>query len=121
MSVPQVIDELPQGFLGSYPEGRVEALVGGDDLQTGIQHQQRLPHGLHNILGVFPGVHFRFQLLAQGDILHGQQDDMGAGPFPEYLPSVKEHGLLPDFGKLMFHFIAVEQGFMGEDILQEEP
>ena len=56
MPVSQVVDEIPNGFLGSYPEGSVEAMVGGDDLQIGVQHQQRLPHGLHDALGIGPGI-----------------------------------------------------------------
>ena len=54
MPVPQVIDEIPDGFLGRYPEGIVETDIGGENLQIGTQHQQRLMHGFHDVLGVFP-------------------------------------------------------------------
>ena len=79
LPVAEVVDELPDRLLGGPLEGVVEALVGGEDLQVGVQHHQRLAHGLDDVLGVFPGVlDFRLQLLACGDVLHRQQDDAGA-------------------------------------------
>ena len=39
-------------------------MVGGKNLQVGIQHHKRLAHGFYNVLGIFPGIlDFRFQLL----------------------------------------------------------
>ena len=65
LPVAEVVDEIPDCFLGRYLEGIVEAVVGGEDLQVGIQHHQRLAHGFHDVLGIFPGIlDFRFQLLA---------------------------------------------------------
>ena len=50
---------------GRYFEGIVEAVVGGENLQVGIEHHQWLVHGFYNVLGIFPGIlDFRFQLLA---------------------------------------------------------
>ena len=71
---------------GRYFEGIVEAVVGGENLQLGIQHHQRLAHGSYNVLGVFPGIlDFGLQPFVFGDVLHGQQDNVRADIFPENL------------------------------------
>ena len=56
LPVAQVVDEVPDGLLGRHLEGRVEALVRGEDLQVVVQHHQRLAHGLDDVLGVFPRI-----------------------------------------------------------------
>jgi len=56
LPVTQVIDEIPDSFLGVRLEGIVEALVCRDNLQIGIQHHKRLVHGFHDIFGVFAGI-----------------------------------------------------------------
>ena len=89
-------------------------MVGGENLQLGIQHHQRLAHGSYNVLGVFPGIlDFGLQPFAFGDVLHGQQDNVRADIFPENLPGVEHNDLAADIDKIMLDFIAIEHGILG--------
>ena len=54
MPVAEVVYEIPDCFLRCYFEGIVESLVGGDNLQAGIQHHEWLSHVFYNVLGIKP-------------------------------------------------------------------
>ena len=62
-----------------------------------------------------------FGMPARGDVLHGDQDDVRAYILPEDLPGVQEDDLSADAGENMVHLVAVEDGFIGEDVLEQHP
>ena len=97
-------------------------MVGRDDLQVGAEHDQRLAHRLHDVLGVFPGIlNFASQLFSFGDVFHGQKDDVRADVLPENLPGVQQNGLAADIEEIVFDFVAVEHRVVQQDIFKEVP
>ena len=62
LPVTEVVDEISDCFIGCYFKGIVEAVIGRENFQFGIQHYKWLAHGFHNVFGIFPGIlDFRFQ------------------------------------------------------------
>ena len=102
LPVTKVVNEIPDCFLGRYFEGIVEAVVGCENLQVGIQHHKWLAHGFYNVLGIFPGIlDFRFQLLALGNVLNGEEDHLRADVFPIYPVGIEQHDFTTDVPEKM--------------------
>jgi hypothetical protein len=100
LPVANVIDEIPDYFLGPYFEGIVETVVGCENLQIGIQHQKWLVHVFYNVLCIFSGtLDLRLRYLAFCDVAYNDTADEGT---VDILPSGRSQ-MRPELGSVIFN------------------
>src|SRR5581483_1368729 len=56
VAIPELVDELPGGLLRGDVERLVEGSICRMDAEVRVEHEKRLPNGIHDRLGVEPGL-----------------------------------------------------------------
>ena len=134
--VPEIVDELPDGFFGLRLENLVERAAGGDDAQVLVQGYQGFANGIDDALGVFPGLvlgeFYLFQfpaglleavldLAALGDILDGEEDYQFLPRNPLDLAGVQQHDAAADGREVVLDLVIVERRLLRQDRFKQLP
>ena len=121
LAVAQLVDEAVLGLLGRDVERLIEGAVGGPDAQGGVEDQQRLAHRVDDVLGVgFDGLQIRLGAPPLGHVLHRQDQQLAVVARLE-LAGVEQHHPAADDREGVLELEVVEDGALGDDVLEQGP
>ena len=111
----------PSVSAGRDVERLVEGAVGGPDAQRGVEDQQGLAHRVDDVLGVgFDGLQIRLGAPPLGHVLHRQDQQLAVVARLE-LAGVEQHHPAADGREGVLELEVVEDGALGDDVLEQGP